>query len=233
MPKTVSDLLPMVAAVVLIVLFAGLGFWQLDRADQKKAIQASFANQDQYRAIGERASPGLYEPITATGRFLNRRQFLIDNMIVDGRVGYYVITPFEYAAGQPLLLVNRGWVAKAPAANDLPSIAVSDALRTVRGKTGRLPRVAIRPGSALPNSGDWPKRATFPTTDELAEALDREVLPFVLLADPDPGADLVRQWQPQGFGPMRHYAYAFQWLALALTVIVVTLLLKCKKKAAR
>lgn len=233
MPKSATDLVPPLAGLALVVLFGSLGFWQLDRADQKRALQASFDAEGEYLPVTGSAAPSRYQPVAATGRFLGERQFLIDNMIVDGRLGYFVITPFEFAADGPLLLVNRGWIAMNPADEGLPSIPVGNAPQTVKGRAGRLPRAAIRPGPALGNTGGWPKVATFPTAEELGSALGREVLPFVLLEDADPATTLVRRWQPQQIGPMRHIGYAFQWFALALAVIVVTVVLYRKKRAGK
>src|SRR5690606_22816052 len=86
----------------------------------------------------------LYQPLSASGRYLADRQFLIDNMILDGRVGYFVITPFQFSRDEPLLLVNRGWLPKTLAA-PIPSTIGLDAStgRTITGKAGKLPRVGI------------------------------------------------------------------------------------------
>jgi surfeit locus 1 family protein len=93
---------------------------------------------------------------------------------------------------------------------------------TIRGRAGQLPRVGIRAGEAFADSGgEWPRIANWPTIDELSASLGRDVLPLVLLADPEPGSTLIRRWQPQQAGPMRHIGYAFQWFALALAVVVV------------
>lgn len=229
-PKKVSDLVPPLAAILLVLFFTSLGFWQLDRADQKRALQESFENEADYLPVDGHITPAPFQRLVAAGRYLDERQFLVDNMVVDGRLGYFVITPFEFAGDGPLLLVNRGWIAMVTD-DGLPSIAVNDALRTVQGRAGHLPRAAIRPGDAFESAGDWPKVATFPTAEELGSALGREVLPFVLLADPDPATGLVRRWEPKTIGPGRHLGYAFQWFALAATVIVVTVVVYRKKRA--
>jgi surfeit locus 1 family protein len=224
--------MPPLAALLLVVLFTALGFWQLERADQKRALQASFDAEGRYLPIEGDAAPALYQRIEATGRFLNERQFLIDNMVQDGRLGYYVITPLELAEGRPLLLVNRGWIAKDPRGGK-PAIAVDAATRTVQGRAGHLPRVGVRPGTALANAGDWPKLATFPSVEDLASVLHREVLPFVLLANPDPSSPLARRWEPQQIGPARHLGYAFQWFALAIAVVAVSAVVYRKQRASR
>jgi surfeit locus 1 family protein len=235
------NLLPPLAGIALVVLFVNLGVWQLDRAEEKRAIEAAFSDtgegavvHDLLRENGGVIADGevaLYQPLSASGRYLADRQFLIDNMILDGRVGYFVITPFEFSRDEPLLLVNRGWLPKTSAA-PIPSTIGLDASagRTITGKAGKLPRVGIRAGDAFTGAPDWPRIANWPTLEELAAALGRDVLPFILLADPDPGSDLVRNWEPRQAGPMRHVGYAVQWFALALAVIATAFVVYRKRR---
>ena len=224
--------MPLLAGIALVVLFTSLGFWQLDRAEQKRAVEDAFENPGEYLPVTDDAEPDLYQPLTASGRYLGQRQFLIDNAILDGQLGYFVITPFEYAPGKPLLLVNRGWLAKTPG-RQVAEVALDEAESgtvIVTGRAGRLPRVGIRAGEAFQGDGGWPRIANWPTLEELAGALNREVLPFVMLADADPTAGLVRRWEPQQTGPMRHIGYAVQWFALAAMVILLAVFLHVKRR---
>jgi surfeit locus 1 family protein len=237
---SVTDVVPPLAALALVVLFTALGFWQLERAEQKRALEDAFAAPGAAREVVPGIAPARFERLRATGRFVAHRQFLIDNIVQDGRLGTYVITPMELESGGPLLLVNRGWMPRVsgqvsgqrsdqgPGAR---SIEVDAAPRTVTGRAGGLPRVALRPGEAF-TGDEWPRHATFPTTEELAAALGRDVLPFVLLADPDPASGLVRHWQPAEMGPARHLGYAVQWFAMALAVVAVTIVVYRRRRTA-
>ena len=98
---------------------------------------------------------------------------------------------------------------------------VSGAVRTIRGRSGRLPRVGIRAGEGFEGATDWPKHATYPTLEEIAVELDEEVSPFVILLDPREEDGFSRQWQPRQSGPMTNYGYAFQWFAMATAVFVI------------
>ena len=238
------DLLPPLAGIALVVLFANLGLWQLERAEEKRAVEAAFSDggegavvNDLARENGGRIGDGevaLYQPLSAYGRYLADRQFLIDNMILDGRVGYFVVTPFETSRDEPLLLVNRGWLPKTSPEAIRSAIRLdAGAGKAITGKAGKLPRVGIRAGDAFTDAPDWPRIANWPTLDELAAALGRDVLPFVLLADPDPGSHLVRSWEPRQAGPMRHIGYAVQWFALAAAVIVTAFVVYRKKREKR
>lgn len=226
-------MLPALAGLVLLAAFVTLGFWQLDRAAEKREIRDAFDAEGEYVTLSAIASYERFAPLKATGRYLEQRQILIENVVLDGRLGYYVITPFEFSADQPLLLVNRGWLPKEADETATLPIAVSGREQEIRGRVGRLPRVGIRPGRAFDDDAGWPRRAVWPETQEVAAALGREVLPFVLLADPEPSSGLKRRWQPQEIGPMRHLGYAVQWFALALAVIVTAVVLYRRKRTMR
>lgn len=215
-------MVPPVAAVVLLVTFVWLGMWQLDRAAFKEDLAASFAAATDYERVFGDMPVAAFQPIKSTGEYLNERQILIDNIVKDSRLGVYVITPFQYSIDEPLLLVNRGWMPKLPGQNALPDVAISRELLEIRGKAGNLPRVGIRPGEAFEGSTGWPRTGVYPTLAEVEAELGRTVLPFVLLLDPEEASPMVRQWQPVQSGPATHYGYAFQWFALATTVLVVS-----------
>jgi len=212
---------PPVAALALIVAFVALGFWQLDRAAQKQALARAFADESAYSEIRESMPFEPYQRLRTSGRYLPGRQFLIDNVVMDGRLGYFVITPFEFERAGPLLLANRGWIGKPAERGALPEIEVAADEVTVSGLAGRLPRVAIRPGTAFADRSRWPRIAVYPNTEEIATELGRDVLPFVLLLLPDPESGLIRRWQPKEAGAMMHYGYAFQWFAMATAVLII------------
>ena len=73
-------------------------------------------------------------------------------------------------------------------------------------------------GAAVESASEWPLHAVYPTLDELAVYLGRELQPFVLLMEPGDDYGFLRRWQPVEIGPGRHYAYAFQWFAMAVVL---------------
>ena len=212
---------PPVAAVGLIALFVSLGFWQLDRATEKNQLQALFDDDTAYARVTGDMPVTEYQNIESYGYYLDSRQILIDNIFVEGRIGHYVITPFRYATSEPLLIVNRGWVARPVDSEANVDLSTGETRRTIRGRVGRLPRVGIRSGEAFEGAGDWPKKAIYPTLDDLSAQLDQEVLPFILLLHPEADDGFVRRWQPTGSGPSMHYGYAFQWFAMAAAVLTI------------
>jgi cytochrome oxidase assembly protein ShyY1 len=212
---------PPVAGLIFIAAFVSLSLWQLDRAAEKEALLELFEGDAPYRRATSFESLEEFDRIQLDGRFLTERQILIDNIVLNSRPGYYVITPFKPNSNHPLLLVNRGWVRKTGSAGEIPPLGVDEQMRTVRGLVGHLPRVAIRPGKAFEGSASWPRVAVYPTRDEISAELDESLLPLLLLLAPDEEDGYVRQWKPNVSGPMTHYGYAFQWFAMAMAVVAI------------
>ncbi len=226
---------PLILAVIGFVSFAALGVWQTQRAAEKEELLAAIER-------GSRSAPvelpyaesaldeAEFRRVRARGRFLTERQFLLDNRLLDGRVGYDVITPLVLADGRTVL-VDRGWLPAGPRREPLGEVAleVSGAVAV----TGRLwrpdPAVALGPAVA-PSAGDWPHTVTRIEYQALGEVLGRSLVPAVIRAER--GAPWVLTPRPlePPFGPERHYGYAVQWFALALTVLVVTVILQWRRR---
>ena len=158
-----------------------------------------------------------FQRLSEEGVFDAAHQFLLDNIIVDSRNGHYVLTPLVYSDDEPVLIVNRGWIERSGDEIDASALAVPEQRVTVQGRAGGLPRAGYRMGAPI-ESSTWPLHAVYPTLDELAAYLGREVQPFVLLMEPGEGPGLLRRWEPAEMGPRRHYAYAFQWFAMAVVL---------------
>ena len=210
---------PLAAGVFFAVLFFFLGSWQLGRAADKVALLELFESDAPYSEVRDFGSLREFDRIRVPGRYRPDRQILIDNIPLDGRIGYYVITPFEPAMKGPLLLVNRGWIPKG--VEPEPDLGIVAEYRGITGLVGHLPRVGIRPGEAFADRGEWPRVALYPSSDEIGTELGADVLPMVLLLSTDSPDGFLRRWQPNVSGPMTHYSYAFQWFAMAAAVLAI------------
>lgn len=206
---------PLVAGITFVAVFAALGLWQLDRASEKVTIRTMLDTEEGFSELTENTTLTQFDRIKVSGRYRDERQVLIDNIPREGRLGHYVITPFEPSTSNEILLVNRGWQARSASRPGAKTdITVDDNYRTIHGFVGHLPRVAIRPREAFIED-DWPRRALYPSKEEIAAEIERDVLPVVLLLHPEGEAGFVRRWAPEVSGPATHYGYALQWFALA------------------
>ena len=216
--KSTRRWLPYALGALLVAQFVGLGLWQISRAQEKRAAQDAFGRQANYTRFVDGMDVAPFQQLSAEGAFDGERQFLLDNIVVDGRNGHYVVTPLVYSDDEPVLLVNRGWIPRSGATVDPATLVVPETRVTVRGRAGTLPRAGYRMGTAIESPSTWPQHAVFPTPDDVAASLGREVQPFVLLLSPTEEHGFLRRWAPAEMGPGRHYAYAFQWFAMALVL---------------
>ncbi|HSM31374.1 MAG TPA: SURF1 family protein [Woeseiaceae bacterium] len=231
--KSTKGWLPYVIGALLVVQFVGLGTWQVNRAIEKRASQEAFEEPSGFTRFVDGMDVRPYQRLSAEGKFDAAHQFLLDNIILDGRYGHYVLTPLVYSDEEPVLIVNRGWIERSVEGVDPSAIDVPEDQRvSVRGRVGSLPRAGYRMGAAIESSSTWPRHAVYPTLDELAAALGREVQPFILLMEPEEKHGLLRHWVPEEMGPARHYAYAFQWFAMGL-VLAGLLLWNFRKRGYR
>lgn len=221
-------------AILSIAAFIGLGRWQWGRGVEKAVLWDAFASQSIENAVPARSSDLARLPrfaaVALSGRYEPERQFLLDNRTHEGRAGYEVLTPFVLDDGTRLL-VNRGWVPFSGFRDRLPDVQFeSSGTLEVRGRLDALPSAGLALGRAQPASGGaWPKVTSFPQMGELSSALGHELAPQVLLLDAQAQWGFVREWQPPGMEPARHYSYAIQWWSFALAVGVLFVVLNVRK----
>ena len=211
-------IVPYVIGAVLVIQFLALGAWQISRGQEKSRVQEAFASQSGFSTWSDGMDVRSFQKLKASGTFDSERQFLLENIIINGRIGYYVLTPLRLDDRAPLLLVNRGWFERTGPGADSDTLDLPETRMTVRGRAGSLPRAGYRMGEAVSPGSGWPRMAVYPTLEELAVTLGEPVQPFVLLMDPDDGNGFLRHWVPEEMGPGRHYAYALQWFAMGIVL---------------
>ena len=227
-------------SLVLPVLM-GLGFWQLDRAAQKRELAEAFAANAEKRAVEisgaliDRVSEYQWLPVTGRGAYSGPTSVL-DNRIRDGAVGYEVLTPLS--AGGVNVLVNRGWVAAPPQRNELPELDIPAGEQSYTGKLGPTPAtgVAINEYSNMVEQlTPQALRIQLVNLKTLTDYLDKRLIEGVIYLDADVPNGFRRDWQPPGFRPEKHDAYATQWFSMAAIVLIlfITLNLRAESTADR
>jgi cytochrome oxidase assembly protein ShyY1 len=212
----------LVTAVLLAVMVA-LGFWQLDRAEQKQQMLADYeaAVAGVPRPLQWPAPPAGRTPahVRVEGRYLEQGQLLLDNQIRDGRAGVRVWTPLRRDSGE-IILVDRGWVA-LPGRDRLPDLAVDTQRRSVSGLWRPLPEAGFSLGNRLCESPDKPQRVQYPSVEEIACRFDAPLADGLLLLDPEARDGFQRQWRPDHLNPRVHWGYALQWFGFAAALLVI------------
>ena len=92
--------------------FINLGFWQLDRKNEKLALLLKMAELSDRPGISPSAITSATQsgtPVTMQGAFDEKVILLLDNKTLDGAVGFEVLQLFLDQTGLNYL-VNRGFV---------------------------------------------------------------------------------------------------------------------------
>lgn len=220
-----ARLLPTAATALMLPLLIALGVWQLGRAEQKQALLQMYAQRAQAAPIvldgSQRDLDAVrYHSVTASGHFDVKHQVLLDNRIHRGQAGYEVITPLRIAGGTVGVLVDRGWVPLGATRTRLPETPIPQGRVTVRGTIGAAPTTGLDLDSRFGPDTTWPVLLNIDIA-WLETRLGYRLLPYVIRLDRQDPNGFVRDWRLFDIGPERHLGYAFQWLALAVTLAVI------------
>ena len=222
-------IVPGVTLLGLIVLFAALGFWQLERADENRAVFAQFEQGTSEPPLDRPVSAAeldsqRYRRISLRGRYLAGQQILLDNMTHAGRAGYQVLTPFDIG-DERLILVNRGWVPADPDRDIKPDVALANEHGQVLGRLDRLPRSALSLDAGPLPAGAALAVVSFPKAEDIEAILGQAVFPLQVLLDPEAPDGYVRDWVPATDRADRNIAYAVQWFGLAAVSLLIAVVL--------
>jgi surfeit locus 1 family protein len=218
-------LVVLLAALVAAVGTARLGWWQLDRAEQKLRLQAQLDERSALPALSGGALPMAAADVPAAqdraavlqGRWLAEHTVYLDNRQIEGRPGFYPVTPLQLPDGSAVL-VQRGWLPR-----DLQDRTRIAPFTTPPGEVQIQGRIAPR----VPRLYEFDDVASGPIRQNLdLDAFAREtrlvLRPWVLIQDDSAGSvpdGLLRRWPAPATGVAKHHGYAFQWFALSALVI--------------
>jgi surfeit locus 1 family protein len=212
-------------AAVVAAVCVRLGFWQLDRLQQQRAINAKISEGLASTPTPARAllaTPGEhgYRRVTAKGTLDYDREIIFALRMREGSPGVNLITPLRLAGTDTVVLVNRGWVYSPDGVSvELPRWRESSEM-TFEGflqpfTTAEYGRVTASARSGAVRRLD---------RDSLAANLPYPIAAYSLTAlSPSIRSDTtpVRLMQPTlDEGP--HLGYAMQWFAFALIAVVGT-----------
>lgn len=231
--------LPALAALLMLAVLLWAGFWQLQRADEKRRIEVVQLERGEQAPVeldpGLLASPApqrlIHRRARAEGRYRSDRQYLLDNRTHRGAAGYHVLTPMRLADSDVHLLVNRGWLPVGPDRGRLPDVAVSEQPLVEEGHVVAPPAAGLALGSSGYENQRWPKIVQHVDLQRMAAQLGAPLLPFVLRLSPRSEHGYVREWPiRQGLSPVRHVGYAVQWFALAAALVVLSIWVAVRRR---
>lgn len=222
-----------VLAVLFVVLTTTLGFWQLQRADEKRALLLEHAGRSAQLpldiAVGLPPVDGSlrYREVTLAARLDNERLFLLDNRPRRGQQGYeaHVLAQALDSDGSATgfnILVNRGWVGTGLERSQLPAIAPQTGMIRLRGYLYQPPSEAIVLAPDPWPRNQWPLVVQRVDPERIAQHLGVELPPYTLRLLPADPAALEADWPIVVDGPAKHIGYAVQWFAMATVLLLWT-----------
>lgn len=222
----------------LLTLLCSLGFWQLGRSEQKTqwlqqqqaAIQAESIDLNQHENLDVDALR--YHKVSVAGHYDNEHQFLLDNQIVDGKNGYFVMTPFFIDGQNRAVLVNRGWLPLGQDRSTLPNVEVHTSVVHISGRINQFPGVGFKlKGAEIPAEG-WPSVVQIIDSNVLSAKLAYPLADYHIELEPSLADGYKREWKiSTPIPPEKHLAYAVQWFGLALTLTVLFIWISIKNRS--
>ena len=240
----------LIFAGIFLPLTLTLGVWQLHRADQKREMLAEHEQRRQADPVAlatlQPEDDHQYRRVEVSGQPDGERYFLLDNRTRNGRSGYEVLWPVKTAAGN-WVLVNRGWIAGGLDRRELPEIPIFAASgndgHLLEGYLYRSKGKALVLGQEEKVNG-WPQVIQQVDMALLENRFGMALFPYVLRQEASEQAmwqetrQVVQERTPQKVSsnelktgwiivnilPAKHTAYAVQWFAMALALLILTLI---------
>ncbi|MFD0669231.1 SURF1 family protein [Ramlibacter sp. MAHUQ-53] len=222
--KTLRFWLVALAAAAGLAATFSLGLWQWGRAQQKLALQAATESRQALPPL----EPGvllsqdgsadlLHRAVTLRGQWLAQHTVYLDNRQMQGRPGFYVVTPLRLAGSEAVVLVQRGWAPR-----NFVDRARLPPVDTPGGEVTLTGRIAPAPARLYEFDG----AAAGPIRQNLDLAAFRAEtgLPLVggsVQQTGAPSEGLLRDWPVPASGADKNYGYAFQWWGLCSLILVL------------
>lgn len=217
-------LVVLVAALCGVALTFRLGLWQLDRGAQKTALQSAIETRralppldaSSLAASADAARDQHHRPVRLRGRWAADRTVFLDNRQMEGRPGFFVVTPLVIGGDGDAVLVQRGWVPRdATDRTRLPPVATPTEPVEIVG------RIAPPP----PRLFEFDAGAGGPIRQNLdlesfASETGLRLRPLSVLQLEGDDA-LLRRWSAPATDVHKHHGYAFQWFALSALIAVL------------
>jgi surfeit locus 1 family protein len=221
----------------LIVLLAmafmsGLGVWQLDRLEQRRAANVELAAKLASEVLVVDGSPLDESPAalrnrkaTVQGEYDYAQQIAIKNESHQGQPGVHLFTPLRIEGSDRAILVNRGWVAYQQGTPEEWGQFDEQANEPLTGY--------LQPSRKMPDGSTTQRTEAFQQEwfradiEAIQAQVPYELLPVYLMLSPEsgrmPSDRPVRVVPDLSIDEGSHLGYALQWFSFALIAGLVYL----------
>lgn len=212
---------------ISIVIMCGLSIWQVQRGleKQQRLEMIKQVNDKIVMTLGDAETLSVSQDVLVTLAGIPdiEHVFLLDNRIRSGAVGYEVLVPINTESG--MVIVNMGWIKAARYRQQLPQLELTEQRVKLEGRIS-YPSVNPMVKETLQQVVSWPAVIQAVDMEKLSQWLGQSIKPYLIVATDDTFPHLDKLWKPVVMPPEKHYAYALQWLCLAIAAFVVSRQLK-------
>lgn len=186
--------------------------------------QQTLSEQPWQALQSDKLLPG--QPIRIRGHYRAGPLWLLDNRTRDGQSGYEVLSLFEPATGDPVL-VNRGWLPAPRTRDALPSVETPAGMVTIRARVSDYPTPPVL-GDTATGEG-WPRRVQSLPRKRVQQVSTAVATVSLRLDGGDQPGAFRADWEVDVMGPGTHYGYAGQWALLAVLLLGMTFMASYRK----
>lgn len=226
-------IIPTVVFLLILPVLLKLGFWQLERAEEKRELIELFKQQNESGPLLINNKMKLdasqnYRIAQVQGHYNKDKQIFVDNKINQGKLGVYVVTPFKLNNSNYSILINRGWTAMAQNREKLPKIETNTNLMKLSGKIKIFGEKPFTLGDQFQSNTGWPALVQWINIKDIERKSGLKLLPYIFLLDEKEKSGYVRKWKPVVMQPEKSISYAVQWFSLALALIIIYIVVNLK-----
>jgi surfeit locus 1 family protein len=208
-----------VAALVAALVCGWLGFWQLERLDQRRAENAVIEERLTFPSVSitpQFADTSAYQTVSASGIYDPERTVVEVFRSRNGIPGIYLVSPLMLN-DSVAVLVERGW-APAP---DARSVDVAQFERTDSvGLDGYLHPFGGVDSVASVDNPSWPRFVRSANPLALGGLFPYRLLPVVIRRTGGMDSDQLRTLDVPAMDEGTHLSYAVQWFSFAIIALV-------------
>lgn len=220
-PGVLSSLL----TVFFLYVMISLGFWQLDRAEFKDTLQQKIEERKNltpvnFDGLPVTADDRRFQPVKFIGEYDASHTFLLDNKILNGRVGYHVLTPVKIDDAKTVL-VNRGFVRQEKTRDLLPEIESFNGKIELSGLLDLTPSRGLVLAENVHDTTRWPVVLQYIDLDEISQLSGHELYDMVLWLNKDQVGSLEYDLPVLNLNSAKNNGYAFQWFALSFALLMI------------
>ncbi|MCP5093926.1 MAG: SURF1 family protein [Chloroflexi bacterium] len=224
---------PTVAVLAGMIFLSRLGFWQMDRLDQRRAANEQLvAALDQVpihlpiEELPQEIVSLKNRNVVVSGTYDYEHEGLLILQNREGRSGVHLLTPLVLEGGETAVLVNRGWIPDADAnaeARIQYELSGNVVINGYVGLTQTLQRDNVANASPVRGEDEWYRV----DVDAFAAQLPYELYPFYITESPldDEAVELPYQIEQEvDLSEGSHLSYALQWFLFSLMLGITYLI---------